>query len=326
MEKHSLVDGITGHQLRAFSTVASTLSYAKAADILGYTQPGVHFQVKTLERLLGCQLFERSGRGLRLTEGGGAFRPALDSMLAALERVEQVRRETTGARRVTIASGPVSGPYLLPIIIREFVKEEPTITVDVELVTRGGVVECVARGAADIAIGARFDQVYVPGHLRLTYLFDEPYYLVHASGMSPSTVRPTPIYLVSRASEALRDALDSRRVRGIGDYEICSVPSVEAVKAACLTGRGYGFLAGPAVAAELQAGVFQRVEGFAAITRFWSCQPAEGRLRGEVRTFLEFLHRYTMRLQQTHRRPWLEYDDATESRQAVSVEASRTRM
>lgn len=317
MEKHSLVDGITGHQLRAFATVATTLSYAKAAEILGYTEPGVHFQVKSLERLLGCKLFERSGRGLRLAQIASAFRPASDSMLAGLERIEQIRREAVGVRHITIASGPVSGPYLLPVVIREFAKEEPDVVIDIDLVTGGGVIDRVATGAADIAIGARFDQVRIPAHLSLTHLFDEPYYLVHSSSMSKSTGRPTPIYLVARVTRVLREALENQRIAGIADYELRSLPSVEAVKAACLTGRGYGFLAGPTVAAELRAGVFRRVEGFSATTRFWSCQPAEEHLREETQVFLQFLHRYAARLQRTHQRPWLEYEESAASGRAV---------
>src|SRR5579875_4134518 len=116
MNKDSVANGITAHQLRAFTTVAGTLSYARAAEPLHYTQPAVYLQVKSLEALLGCKLFERWGRGLRLTPIGSALLPLCYSALADLDRIEQMVRTARELRRVTVVAGPVGGPYLLPVV------------------------------------------------------------------------------------------------------------------------------------------------------------------------------------------------------------------
>ncbi|MGN6544965.1 MAG: transcriptional activator NhaR [Aureliella sp.] len=56
--------------LQYFWAVAHEGSVAAAAAKLHLTQPTVSMQLKQLQRKLGCQLFEREGRGLVLTDAG----------------------------------------------------------------------------------------------------------------------------------------------------------------------------------------------------------------------------------------------------------------
>ncbi len=58
------------HHLRYFYTVAEQGSLRAAADKLNVSQPTLSGQIRLLEQTLGVALFERSGRGLRLTEAG----------------------------------------------------------------------------------------------------------------------------------------------------------------------------------------------------------------------------------------------------------------
>ena len=56
--------------LNTFVQVAEVGSFTKAAEILGYSQPTVSFQIKQLEKLLDVQLFDRIGHTISLTDGG----------------------------------------------------------------------------------------------------------------------------------------------------------------------------------------------------------------------------------------------------------------
>lgn len=56
--------------LNTFVQVAEVNSFTKAAEILGYSQPTVSFQIKQLEKELEVQLFERIGHGIFLTKQG----------------------------------------------------------------------------------------------------------------------------------------------------------------------------------------------------------------------------------------------------------------
>jgi LysR family glycine cleavage system transcriptional activator len=65
------------NRLRAFEAAARHLSFAHAARELHLTPAAVSSQVRLLEAELGAALFERLGRGLRLTQMGEAYLPSV---------------------------------------------------------------------------------------------------------------------------------------------------------------------------------------------------------------------------------------------------------
>ena len=64
-------------QLEAFVQVAQRQSFSRAAEALFLKQPSVTARIQSLERDLGESLFERDGRGVRLTDIGSSFLPLL---------------------------------------------------------------------------------------------------------------------------------------------------------------------------------------------------------------------------------------------------------
>jgi len=63
------------HQLEYLVGVAEEASSTKAAARMHVAQPGVSAQIRRLEREIGHVLFDRSGRAVRLTDGGAAIVP-----------------------------------------------------------------------------------------------------------------------------------------------------------------------------------------------------------------------------------------------------------
>jgi LysR family transcriptional activator of nhaA len=92
------------HHLLYFWMVAREGSVARAATQLGLAQPTLSGQVHTLEGALGEKLFERAGRGLRLTEMGRVvFRYADEIFALGHELAESVKgRPTSRALRLAI--------------------------------------------------------------------------------------------------------------------------------------------------------------------------------------------------------------------------------
>lgn len=92
------------YALRAFEAAARHLSYTRAAQELAITQSAVSRHVRTLETDFGCRLFERAGRGLRLTEAGQLLLPGLQQGFGALQAACASLRRDEGALRMKAPS------------------------------------------------------------------------------------------------------------------------------------------------------------------------------------------------------------------------------
>src|SRR2546428_12259068 len=80
-------------QLAAFCAVVEKKSFSQAAERLGVTQPAVSLQIRALEKRLGTQLLDRSGRRVEPTEAGARLYRNAQRMLAV---EEQLLDELTG--------------------------------------------------------------------------------------------------------------------------------------------------------------------------------------------------------------------------------------
>src|SRR5918995_1159719 len=69
-------------QLAAFCAVVERKSFSQAAERLGVTQPAVSLQIRALEKRLGKQLLDRSGRRVEPTEAGRRLYRSAQRMLA----------------------------------------------------------------------------------------------------------------------------------------------------------------------------------------------------------------------------------------------------
>src|SRR5205823_937109 len=69
-------------QLAAFCAVVERRSFSQAAEQLGVTQPAVSLQIRSLEKRLGLQLLDRSGRRVEPTEAGRRLYRSAQRLLA----------------------------------------------------------------------------------------------------------------------------------------------------------------------------------------------------------------------------------------------------
>src|SRR5215212_7289365 len=85
-------------QLAAFCIVVERRSFSQAAEVLGVTQPAVSLQIRALEKRLGRQLLDRSGRRVEPTEAGLRLYRGAQRVLAAEEQLlDEVAGEGEGA-------------------------------------------------------------------------------------------------------------------------------------------------------------------------------------------------------------------------------------
>jgi monoterpene epsilon-lactone hydrolase len=98
-------EGVEVRHLRAFVAVAEELNFSRAAERLYLSQPALSRQIRTLERLVGCDLLHRTTHRVELTPAGDALldrtRPVLVSLDEAIATAQSVGGELA-ARIMTI--------------------------------------------------------------------------------------------------------------------------------------------------------------------------------------------------------------------------------
>lgn len=115
--------------LRWFQLVADGMTVTEVSDIFMVSQPGVSRALARLETEVGAPLLRRSGRVLRLTQAGQAFKRHLDPVMAGLDdaqaAVSQLVDPDTG---VVSLLHPLSlGTWLVPRAIRAFRRDHPRV-------------------------------------------------------------------------------------------------------------------------------------------------------------------------------------------------------
>src|SRR3989442_11147808 len=98
-------------QLAAFCAVVERRSFSQAAEKLGVTQPAVSLQIRSLEKRLGRQLLDRSGRRVEPTEAGLRLYRGAQRLLALEEQIlDELTADDEGIITGTLELGASTGP------------------------------------------------------------------------------------------------------------------------------------------------------------------------------------------------------------------------
>ena len=142
--------------LRYFQTAAQLEHYGRAAEALNISQPALNYAIGQLESELGTQLFERSGRNIRLTRYGRLF---LESVNASLEQLNIGVRtlQEFGENGGIVLLGGIRklASKLIPRLMRDFLQQEKDSLVRFEVHTESSfssdLLKAVDKGRLDMA-------------------------------------------------------------------------------------------------------------------------------------------------------------------------------
>src|SRR5687767_213130 len=108
------------NQLRYFAKVAELGNFTRAAEACHVSQPSLSQQIAKLEYELGHPLFERLGRGVRLTDAGRQFRDRAVAILGLVAEARTGIADEPDAGRVVVGAIPTIAPYFLPAVLTRF--------------------------------------------------------------------------------------------------------------------------------------------------------------------------------------------------------------
>jgi LysR family hydrogen peroxide-inducible transcriptional activator len=114
------------NQLRYACAIVETGSFSRAAELCQIAQPSLSQQILKLEEELGVKLFDRLGRGARLTETGRVFLPHARAVLEKLELARaSIASDANVSGSVSLGAIPTIAPYLVPPCTASFTERYP---------------------------------------------------------------------------------------------------------------------------------------------------------------------------------------------------------
>jgi DNA-binding transcriptional LysR family regulator len=137
-----------------FVAVAEELNFSRAAARAGIAQPPLSQQIRHLERILGCTLFDRTGRRVRLTDAGAALLPEARRLLADAEGtatlLRRMGRGEVGALTIGFAPSTLYSP--LPAAVRRFREKFPGVRVRLREIVPPEHGEMLRGGSVDVVL------------------------------------------------------------------------------------------------------------------------------------------------------------------------------
>ena len=141
-------------QVRGFYFVAKLGSFTAAASHLLLTQPAISLQVKALEKELGERLFDREGRGIRLTHAGKILFGHAEDLVEKLDEIARVATELKDVERGRLALGAsdTTSIHILPQLLERYVAAHPAVELSISSSFSSEVARRLRDGGLDLGI------------------------------------------------------------------------------------------------------------------------------------------------------------------------------
>ena len=260
------------HHLRLFTAVVRHGGFTKAAAQLNLSQPAISKSLNELERQLGLNLLDRTGRSIRLTDAGRTLYARGSEIFGVERTAEQELRELRGLKRGTlrIAASTTIATYMLPAYLGRFHTRHPRVRIQATSANTRTVVRLLLEFRVDIAL--------VEGPVTNNRVVTQPWHddelvviappdhpLRSGSGVTPSMLGPE-AFLVREPGSGTRAVTEQALARhGVRLTNTMRVGGTEAIKQAVAAGLGLAIVSRAAATDQLALGriAILPVDGFA---------------------------------------------------------------
>ncbi|HYA07984.1 MAG TPA: selenium metabolism-associated LysR family transcriptional regulator [Gaiellaceae bacterium] len=287
-------------QLAAFCAVVERRSFSQAADQLGVTQPAVSLQIRSLEKRLGHQLLDRSGRRVEPTEAGQRLYRGAQRLLALEEQLlrelgDEVEGELSGRLEIGASTGP--GGTVVPVVLGEFQQRHPDVRVALTVSDTQSVVELVGRRELELGVvGAARRQrgvTFEPFFRDEVVLAVPRGHRYAGKTISLEQLKAEPLVLMQEGA-GVRQVIDDE-LRELGarlrDFDVrLELGLQESARTAVLNGFGLTFISRGAIEADVASGslAVARVEGLEPSREILLARSTGRAETRAAQTFVEF--------------------------------------
>ena len=139
---------------RMFYYVGKYGSFTQAAKILMNNQPNVTRMMNNLEAELGCQLFVRSRRGVKLTPEGEKLFIHVESAYNQIQigEAEIAARESLQSGSISIAISEIALHVFMLPILQKYRAKHPGIHIQIRNLTTPQGIRAVEQGTVELAV------------------------------------------------------------------------------------------------------------------------------------------------------------------------------
>lgn len=244
--------------LALFLKIAQEKSISKVANASHISQPALSLQMQKIEDALGCKLFERSNRGIQLTEAGNITKRYAAQLMFTYEQfMEELHNLRNNNDTCRVAATLVAANYAIPCALIKAKEKFPDYTFSLASMPSRDVLQQVLSNQADIG--------FIVGEIKESDLFcknvfSDQVVLVAAKeysvrpSLSVDGLRFYPLVLLDESFSSYR--LMANQLKSMG-YDMAQfkvayhMDSTEAVKSMVMSGNGLTFLPYMAVKKEI---------------------------------------------------------------------------
>jgi DNA-binding transcriptional LysR family regulator len=232
------------------------------------SQPVVSAHLRSLQERLGATLFDRDGRGIRLTEAGeAAYAWAKDVLTRRAELAHEIHDLSSGSAGAAAVAASLSvGNYLLPPVLSDFAAANPRARITLTISDPETALGSVESGQADFAV-VMTDGQFNAAVFAAEQVAEQESVLVASANddgvparVSVADLERLPAVCPPHGLTIRRMQDEALRAVGVRQRPVAiEMGSAEAIKHAVAAGLGVALLARASVAEEIAAGRLREV-------------------------------------------------------------------
>jgi DNA-binding transcriptional LysR family regulator len=235
-----------------FLRVAELGSISRAALALDMPQSVISRRIADIERESGARLFQRTGRGVELTEFGKLVYPRIKAMSTQADEVADQIQTQSGhpVGLVTLGLLPATVPYLVSPLMAAVSEKMPSVKLRIMEGSSGQLEQWLVEGRLDFSLLLRRDtdlkdgeQLLVRQRLHVVMRSDDV--MASQGSFSLTELQRLPLVVAARP-HAMRDLLDELTRRQDFNFQIVAeADSIRLQHEMIFAEQAYGLMVGP---------------------------------------------------------------------------------